>query len=149
MKPTIQACAAMMLSTVFFSGVAAQTTEVPKIELPAACSQSGADISQHMSMGQDMTKQMQSGKMNEANMGYMNAMVGMHQPMMQGAMAPDPDVAFNCAMIAHHQGAIAMAKVQLQYGKDDGAKEMAQKTIDQQGKEIEEMAKWLEEHAKG
>jgi uncharacterized protein (DUF305 family) len=67
---------------------------------------------------------------------------------MQGAMAQDPDVAFNCSMIAHHQGAIAMAKTELQYGKDDAAKKMAQKTIDEQSKEVEEMTKWVEEHAK-
>lgn len=78
----------------------------------------------------------------------MQAIVGMHPPMVQGAMAPDADLAFNCSMIAHHKGAIAMAKVQLAHGKDDEARKMAQKTIDAQSKEVEEMTKWVEDHAK-
>lgn len=48
----------------------------------------------------------------------------------------------------HHLGAIAMARVELQHGKDDEARKMAQKTIDQQSAEVEEMTKWVEEHAK-
>jgi uncharacterized protein (DUF305 family) len=51
-------------------------------------------------------------------------------------------------MIAHHLGAIAMAKVELQHGKDEAARKMAQKTIDEQSAEVEEMTKWVEEHAK-
>ena len=37
-----------------------------------------------------------------------------------------------------------MARVELQHGKDDEARKMAQKTIDQQSAEVEEMTKWVE-----
>ena len=50
-------------------------------------------------------------------------------------------------MIAHHQGAIAMAEVELKYGDDEQSKAMAQKIIDAQGPEIEEMTAWVEENA--
>jgi hypothetical protein len=47
--------------------------------------------------------------------------------IMQGMKAGDMDVAFVCAMIPHHQGAIDMAKAELAHGDDEWAKEMAQK----------------------
>jgi uncharacterized protein (DUF305 family) len=65
--------------------------------------------------------------------------------MMQGMMASDIDVAFVCAMIPHHQAAINMAKAELKHGDSDWAKEMAQKVIDAQQKEIDDMLNWLAE----
>jgi uncharacterized protein (DUF305 family) len=62
---------------------------------------------------------------------------------MQG-MQPtgDADKDFVMMMIPHHQGAIDMAKVELEYGKDEKLKAMAQQIIDSQQKEIEEMKAW-------
>jgi uncharacterized protein (DUF305 family) len=74
---------------------------------------------------------------------YVEAMDAMHGPMMDGVMADDPDVAFVRGMIPHHQGAIDMAKAELQYGDDLWAKEMAQKVIDAQEAEIAQMKEWL------
>jgi uncharacterized protein (DUF305 family) len=130
----------------------AQDTAESSIRLPDAC-QKAAQMPGgmgDMGMGKMMESMQQhmGGNMSEATRGYMQAMTAMHMPMMQGAMAQDADVAFNCSMIAHHLGAIAMAKVELQHGKDDDAKKMAQKTIDEQSAEVEEMTKWVAEHAK-
>ena len=72
----------------------------------------------------------------------------MHPAMAAGAMVKDPDVAFVCGMIPHHQGAIDMAKIELQYGGDPWVKEMAQKVIDAQTQEIADMIEWLHAHAK-
>jgi uncharacterized protein (DUF305 family) len=57
-----------------------------------------------------------------------------------------PDIAFVKGMIPHHQGAIDMAKVVLQYGKDDTVKAWANQIIAAQEKEIAEMQDWLKTH---
>ena len=86
--------------------------------------------------------------MDEAHAALMQGMDAMNQNMMMGASAPDIDVAFVCSMIAHHQGAIDMAKAELEYGKDDWARAMAQNVIDAQTQEIADMTKWLEDYVK-
>jgi uncharacterized protein (DUF305 family) len=75
-----------------------------------------------------------------------------HKKMMRdmGLVKPsgDPDVDFVRMMIPHHQGAIDMAEVELEYGKDESRKELARQIIEAQEKEIAEMKEWLEKNAK-
>ena len=69
--------------------------------------------------------------------------------MMQGMNAPmtgDPDRDFVAGMIAHHAGAIDMAKIQLQYGKDAKLHALAKRIIAAQEKEIAEMTAWQKAH---
>ncbi|MHA6692723.1 CopM family metallochaperone [Devosia sp. A449] len=68
----------------------------------------------------------------------------MHQPMMDGIMDPDPDVAFIRGMIPHHQGAIDMARVELKYGTDPENRALAEHIISEQEQEIAQMKRWLE-----
>lgn len=76
-------------------------------------------------------------------MAYMDIMNKMHQAMSAGVQAKNADVGFAKGMIPHHEGAIAMAKVQLQYGKDAEMKALAQKIVDAQQSEIKYMQAWL------
>jgi uncharacterized protein (DUF305 family) len=71
----------------------------------------------------------------------------MHSDMMIGMTASDLDVAFVCGMIPHHQGAIDMARAELEYGDDPWVREMAQKVIDAQEAEIAQMKDWLRANA--
>jgi uncharacterized protein (DUF305 family) len=96
-----------------------------------------------MQGGMNQNMPMKQGGMSEAQAGYMAAMSGMDTPMMQAAQESDPDVAFVKGMIPHHQGAIDMAKVVLQYGKDERVKSWANQIIAAQEKEIAEMQDWL------
>ena len=92
--------------------------------------------------------QTQPANQSAATKAYMEAAERMHGPMMEGIQASDPDVAFVRGMIAHHQGAIDMAKVVLQYGKDDQAKKWANDVIRDQQREINEMEEWLKKNAR-
>jgi hypothetical protein len=86
------------------------------------------------------------GGTSEAMAAYMAAMSKMDAPMMQGIQASDPDVAFVKGMIPQHQGAIDMAKAELQYGDDETVKAWANQIIAAQEKEIAEMQEWLKAH---
>ncbi|WP_233713888.1 CopM family metallochaperone [Aquamicrobium zhengzhouense] len=100
-----------------------------------------------MMQGMDMSSMMGGMEnMDEAQQASMQAMMEMNGPMMATHTIKDPDLAFHCGMIAHHAGAIAMAEVELQYGDDEESKAIAQRIIDAQGPEIEEMTAWVDEH---
>lgn len=76
---------------------------------------------------------------------YMTAMKKMDQAMMN-AKGSTPDVTFARKMIAHHQGAIDMAQIELRHGSDADAKKIAQKTIDENTKGTSELEAWLKSH---
>jgi uncharacterized protein (DUF305 family) len=49
-------------------------------------------------------------------------------------------------MIGHHQSAVSMAKDELSHGKNIQLKQMAQKIIQEQEKEIKEFQSWLDKN---
>ena len=55
----------------------------------------------------------------------------------------DPDKDFVIMMMPHHQGAIDMANVELQYGKDPMLLDLAKGIVAAQEREIAEMKDWL------
>jgi len=104
--------------------------------LPDICTATEAP----MQMGGGASMAMPGDDAHKALMGGMEAM---DRNMNQGMAAKDIDVAFICGMIPHHQGAIDMAKAELQYGDDAWAKSLAQNIITAQMSEIAAMKDWL------
>ena len=56
-------------------------------------------------------------------------------------------MAFAKGMLPHHEGAVAMAEVQLKYGKNEEMRKLAQEIIDAQKAEIDLMQNWINEHS--
>jgi uncharacterized protein (DUF305 family) len=94
----------------------------------------------------------------KGNQGHDSSMKGgmsgpsmeMHHSMMKGmkemdGMKPSGNVDrdFATMMRLHHAQALQMAQVELQHGKDQKMRDMAQKIIDGQKKEIAEFDEWL------
>ncbi len=126
-------------------------------ELPEQCSPAAMGGMDHSAMGHGspddgaVAESMSPGNMDldampehvRENMARM--MVTM-PAMERGMMNEDADVAFACAMIAHHQGAIDMAQVLLQHGDDPEMIELAGEIIAAQVGEIDRMTAWLIEN---
>lgn len=82
---------------------------------------------------------MDMGKPMGRMMGAMDTMM----TAMPGESTGMVDADFLLMMIPHHQSAIDMARVELEEGKDEATKTMAQGIIDAQEAEIAEMRRML------
>lgn len=95
----------------------------------------------HGSMGMDAMAQ-PKGDTGPSSKAFAEANAKMHGGM-DIAFTGNPDVDFVRGMIAHHQGAIDMAKIELEYGKDAALRKLAEGIISAQEAEIKMMKDWL------
>ena len=77
---------------------------------------------------------------------YLAAAERMHRDMAI-EFSGDPDVDFARGMIAHHQGAIDMARALLEHGQDPEIRQLAEAIIAAQESEILFLRSWLERRA--
>jgi uncharacterized protein (DUF305 family) len=91
------------------------------------------------------TTTQQAAPMTPAMRGYHTAMRKMRQDMPH-RLTGDPDIDFARHMVPHHQAAIDMARVEAEHGKDPALKEMAQKMIEAQSREVGQLEAWLKDH---
>ena len=149
--------AALLTTPVFAQDVAFKLPE----QCTAAKASGGMD---HSSMGDSNaeakpTDGMNAGMMEMMGMGgvdldsmpahvkeNMGRMMVTMPSMHEGMMIENPDVAFACGMIAHHQGAIDMAQVLLAHGENPQMRALAEEIIAAQVGEIEQMTSWLAEN---
>ncbi|MBJ6126839.1 CopM family metallochaperone [Microvirga splendida] len=146
MKTSILAVALIALAGPALAQAHSQTPSAPaqsQGQMPTGQMMHGGGMMQ----GHGTQAPSQAGAQSDATKAYAAAVDKMHAPMAQAIQSPDPDVAFVKGMIPHHQSAVDMAKVVLQYGKDEQAKKWATDVIREQEREIGEMRAWLK--AKG
>lgn len=88
--------------------------------------------------------------MDHGNMGsqaLMESNESMMKAMQDMQMSGEVDKDFATMMIDHHQGAVDMAKVQLEHGTDPEMRQMAEEIIASQEKEIAMFKEWLAKEA--
>jgi uncharacterized protein (DUF305 family) len=106
----------------------------------------GQAVSAQSMQGMDMAPP--SGDEAVSSKAYRSAMSKMEKSMAV-TLSGDPDRDdFVAGMIPHHEGAVAMAKTELQYGKDPQLRKLAREVIAAQTKEIAFMQSWQAKHAK-
>lgn len=81
-------------------------------------------------------------KANNSTNTSMSASMQMSADSLKGKTGDDFDAAFISEMIAHHQGAIDMAKLSVANAKHDEIKQLSNDIISAQEKEISQMKQW-------
>lgn len=124
----------ILLSTAFLlahaAGTAAQGTD--SATRPGAMNHGAMNGASTAAQGQ-----------NASSKAMMDVNDRMHAAMGEG-MTGDADMDFARGMIAHHRGAIDMAKIELEYGKDPELRALAETIIRDQEAEIEQMQAWVD-----
>ncbi|MFN4203733.1 MAG: DUF305 domain-containing protein [Tabrizicola sp.] len=111
----------------------------------AAAAAAATAVAQEASTGHEghmMSGEMMAGDMGPASMAFMEANTRMHEGMAI-AFTGNADVDFIKGMIPHHQGAVEMAKIVLEHGKDPEVRKLAEGIIAAQEAEIQWMQEWL------
>lgn len=105
-----------------------------------AVGSAGAQDVQHHAPGH-------AGNGDPAIEAYLAAAERMHRDMAI-EFSGDPDVDFARGMIAHHQGAIDMARALLDHGQDPEIRALAEAIIAAQEQEIAFLRSWLDKRAR-
>ena len=82
-----------------------------------------------------------------ATKAFVEANARMHKDMTI-TFTGNADVDFIKGMLPHHQGAVDMAKIVIQYGKDPEVRKLAEAIIKAQNEEIAWMTSWLAKNGK-
>ena len=121
---------------------------------PTMMPMSGMNMGSKMNMGSGMSGMMGTAKtpaeraMLQAMMGGMNQMGGMKHSSAMGSgpmtWSGNPDVDYVTIALHHATVALALAKVELTYGKDASVRALAESTIEAQTAEIAKLKAMLD-----
>lgn len=87
-------------------------------------------------------------QMSQMPMDMHHSMMGMQEQMDAVKSSGDVDYDFAVMMRIHHQGAVDMAQMELDKGKDPQMQAMAKEIIAAQKKEIAQFDQWIAEYKK-
>lgn len=87
-------------------------------------------------------------ELSQGSRALVDANAAMHTAMAI-EMTGDVDVDFMRTMIPHHEGAVEMAKIVIENGKDPEVRKLAEEIIKAQEAEIAMMKNWLERNGAG
>jgi uncharacterized protein (DUF305 family) len=132
-------------SLVLLSSAALAQEKYDTAPLPAICTKGAKTMGETKTDSPAGTMAMPT---DDAHKALAAGMARMQAAMSAGIQATDIDIAFNCGMLPHHQGAISMARVELEYGKDPENRKLAEAIIKAQEKQVGEMLAWLEKRSK-
>ena len=85
------------------------------------------------------------GAMQHGSLGLPEELMGMDMEMETLESARPFDREFIDMMVAHHQGAIRMAQIELAEGDDEATKSLANTIIEAQSREIDQLNEWRSE----
>ena len=127
--------------------------EMAEVALKNAEHEEIIDLSRNIiSSQQAEIEELKSIKKEEFGTSQVPMEMGSQQTQSMGMMDPQElanrepfDRAFIDAMIPHHQSAIEMSQVALEYSENPEIKELAENIISAQQKEIEEMTRWRQQ----
>lgn len=123
---------------------AAAMTLAAMMIVPAIAQEMNHDAMDHSKMGHGAMQESAAPKGDDgpSSKAFADANAKMHAGM-NIAFTGNADIDFARGMIAHHEGAIDMARIELQYGKDETLRKLAQDIIAAQEAEIRDMKAWL------
>ena len=128
MKPSILIAAAMAVSVALLLPSVASADDMKGIDMSGTHAKAKSDA-------------------NPADKAFATSMSTMMKGMnVKPTGRPDKD--FVTMMMPHHQGAVDMAKVELQYGIDPELRQLATDIVAAQEKELAQMKAWLEKNGK-
>lgn len=108
----------------------------------ALCLGTGSALAQHAGHGAPTSGAAANPSEPASTRAYREAMARMHKAM-DIPYTGDADRDFAAGMIPHHQGAIDMARIELEHGTDPEMRKMAEEVIAAQEQEIARLRAFL------
>jgi uncharacterized protein (DUF305 family) len=127
------------------------TAKKTTLAVLAAVAALGTSAAIAQMQGLDMQKMMQALSPQASDPAPTKDFKAAHMNMMKNMnmeFSGDPDADFARSMMKHHQSGIEMAQIEIKHGKNPEMKKMAEKLVEEQGKDNKEFQAFLSKLSK-